>query len=165
MDRMNLEDFAEPEIFVDTNIFIYALAKTHRHKNKCEGLLSKVNGGEVIGFTSSTVINELFHTILIGEIKRKYEVNDIIHFIKEHPDVISECSFAYDVLDDIFDSSVVILPLTLEVLKYSKTLSKKHKLLFSDAIHAASCKVFGIKNIATNDSDFDRVDFLKKWRP
>jgi predicted nucleic acid-binding protein len=165
MDSMNLEDFSDPEIFVDTNIFVYALSKKHRHKHKCGELLSKINEGEVIGFTSSTVINELFHTILIGEIKRKYEVNDVIHFIKEHPDVISECSFAYDVLDDIFDSSVVILPLTLEVLKYSKTLSKKHNLLFSDAIHAASCKIFGIKHIATNDGDFDRVDFLKTWRP
>ncbi len=68
MDSMNLEDFSEPEIFVDTNIFVYAL-------------------------------------------------------------------------------------------------SKKHNLLFSDAIHAASCKIFGIKHIATNDGDFDRVDFLKTWRP
>lgn len=112
MDRMNLAEFTEPEIFVDTNIFVYA-----------------------------------------------------IRFIKEHPNVISECSVAYSALDDVFDSSVVILPFTLEVLQQAKTLSKKHNLLFSDAIHAASCKVYGIKHIATNDSDFERVDFLKNWRP
>ncbi|MFZ2411352.1 MAG: PIN domain-containing protein, partial [Candidatus Methanoperedens sp.] len=59
----------------------------------------------------------------------------------------------------------VILPLTLEVLQQAKILSKKYNLLFSDAIHAASCKVYGIKHIVTNDQDFDRVDFLKNWKP
>lgn len=67
------------------------------------------------------------------------------------------------------DYGKVILPLTvlrrLDWLKYSKTLSMENNLLFSDAIHATSCKVYGINHIATNDSDFDRVDFLKNWRP
>jgi predicted nucleic acid-binding protein len=165
MDRMNLIDFTEPEVFIDTNIFIYAIAKKHRYKHICEGLLSKINDGEIIGFTSSTAINELFHTVLVGEVKKKYGGNDIVHFIKEHPNVISECSVAYSVLDDVFNSRMVIMPLTLEVLKYSKTFSKKYNLLFSDAIHAASCNLFNVKNIATNDNDFERVDFLKIWRP
>ncbi len=79
--------------------------------------------------------------------------------------MISECDVAYGVLDDIFDSAVVILPLTLEVLQHAKSLSKKHNLLLSDAIHAASCEVYGIKHIASNDIDFERVDFLKRWKP
>jgi predicted nucleic acid-binding protein len=165
VDRMNIAEFTEPEIFIDTNIFVYALAKKHRYKNTCEELLSKINQGETIGFTSSTVINELFHSILIGEVRLKYGDVETIRFIKEHPNVISECSVAYSALDDVFDSSIVILPLTLEVLHHAKTLSKNHNLLFSYAIHAASCEVYGIKNIATNDKDFDRVDFLKNWRP
>ncbi len=35
----------------------------------------------------------------------------------------------------------------------------------SDAIHAGSCDVYGIKHIASNDKDFGRVDFLKRWTP
>ncbi len=162
---MSLAEFAEPEVFVDTNIFVYALAKTHRYKRTCDALLSKINSGDVIGFTSSTAINELFHTLLIGEVKLKYGDVEVIRFIKEHPNVISECEVAYGALDDIFDSSIVILPLTLEVLHHAKISSQKYNLLFSDAIHAASCEVYGIKNIATNDEDFDRVDFLKVWKP
>ncbi len=162
---MSLAEFTEPEVFVDTNIFVYALAKKHRYKHTCETLLSKINQGDIVGFTSSTAINELFHTILIGEVKKKYGGVEVIRFIKEHPDVISECNVAYGALDDIFDSAIVILPLTLEVLLKAKTLSKRHNLLFSDAIHAASCEVYGIKYIATNDPDFDRVNFLKTWKP
>lgn len=45
---MNLAEFTEPEVFVDTNIFVYALAKKHRHKSTCEALLSKINHGETM---------------------------------------------------------------------------------------------------------------------
>jgi len=162
---MNLAEFTGTEVFVDTNIFVYALAKNHRYKSICVELLSKINEGMIIGFTPSTVINELFHTILIGEIKKKYVDKEVIRFIKEHPDVISECSVAYGAVDDVFDSTVVILPLTLEILQHARTFSKKYNLLFSDAIHAASCNGYGIENMATNDGDFDRVDFLKAWKP
>lgn len=51
------------------------------------GTFIKSQSGDTIGFTSSTVINELFHTILIGEVKIKYGNVEVIRFIKEHPDV------------------------------------------------------------------------------
>ena len=82
MDRMNLAGLNETEVFIDTNIFVYALAKRHRYKNTCEELLSKVNQGDTIGFTSSTVINELFHTILVGEVKTKYGDIEVIPSLK-----------------------------------------------------------------------------------
>jgi len=44
-------------------------------------------------------------------------------------------------------------------LYLSKQLSFDYKLLPNDALIAATCKHYGIKNIATFDSDFDSVDF------
>jgi predicted nucleic acid-binding protein len=41
----------------------------------------------------------------------------------------------------------------------------KYNLLSADAIHSVSCKLHGIEHITTNDSDFERVDFLKLWVP
>ena len=41
----------------------------------------------------------------------------------------------------------------------------KYGLWFSDALHSACCKVNDITDIATNDRDFERVDFLKVWKP
>ncbi len=42
---------------------------------------------------------------------------------------------------------------------------KRHNLLSSDAIHVSSCKIHNIEYMATNDSDFKRVDFLNLWMP
>ncbi|MHC1583810.1 MAG: PIN domain-containing protein [Methanosarcinales archaeon] len=44
-------------------------------------------------------------------------------------------------------------------------LSWRYKLLPNDALIAATCKHYGIKRIATLDSDFKRVEFLKIIEP
>jgi len=71
---MKLGLFSGEEIFVDTNIFVYALARRHRHKKGCNDLLVRINHGDIAGFTSSTVINELFHTVLVGDVRRRYQL-------------------------------------------------------------------------------------------
>jgi len=54
---------------------------------------------------------------------------------------------------------------TAAILEETLNISREFGLLFSDALHAACCKAYNIENIATNDGDFDRVDFLKVWKP
>ena len=44
-------------------------------------------------------------------------------------------------------------------------ISKKYWLMATDAIHVATMKRQGITNIATNDPDFERVEWLKVWKP
>jgi len=39
----------------------------------------------------------------------------------------------------------------------------RYNLLSADAIHVSSCKLHNIEYMATNDSDFERVDFLNLW--
>ena len=45
-------------------------------------------------------------------------------------------------------------------VKSVRDVAEKYKLLPNDALIAATCKHYDIKNIATFDSDFDSVDFL-----
>jgi len=68
-------------------------------------------------------------------------------------------------MDDVFNSNMVILAVNFEVLKKAGESSEKYDLLLSDAIHAATCKIYAISDMATNDADFDRVDFIKVWKP
>jgi len=44
-------------------------------------------------------------------------------------------------------------------------ISKKYWLMATDAIHVATMKGHGITNIATNDPDFERVGWIKVWKP
>jgi len=55
----------------------------------------------------------------------------------------------------------------LEPADFKKMWStiEKYGLLPNDALIAATCKMHGIKKIATFDKDFSRVDFLEIFEP
>ena len=44
-------------------------------------------------------------------------------------------------------------------------VSKKYWLMATDAFHVATMKRYGITNIATNDPDFERVEWINVWKP
>jgi len=44
-------------------------------------------------------------------------------------------------------------------------ISREYSLLSSDAYIASFAKRYGMTNIATNDSDFERVEWIKVWKP
>ena len=121
----------------------------------------------MLGFTSVNCLNELFHKMIYYEIEEKFRIQkkDVMSLIKRNPDIIYEMEVSYSALNDILTSRIVIVPLTIEIMKKSLDFSKNYRLLLSDAINAATCEIFKIMDIATNDRDFERVDFLKVWKP
>lgn len=58
-----------------------------------------------------------------------------------------------------------ILEIGEAISRTSVVLSHKYQLLPNNAMHVATCQFYNIKNVATNDSDFERVDFLNLWKP
>ena len=58
-----------------------------------------------------------------------------------------------------------ILSVTKEIFSLAKSYMVKYNLMTNDAIIAATCNIDGISDIATNDGDFDRIDFLVRWDP
>lgn len=61
--------------------------------------------------------------------------------------------------------NLAVLEVAPAIFTSAREYMKKFKLMSNDALHATTMKFYGIKNIATNDADFERVDFLKVWRP
>ncbi|MCK4735298.1 MAG: type II toxin-antitoxin system VapC family toxin [Methanophagales archaeon] len=47
----------------------------------------------------------------------------------------------------------------------STTLGGKYRLLFKDALHLSAMKRLNVKNIASRDSDFERVNDIMIWIP
>jgi predicted nucleic acid-binding protein len=73
---------------------------------------------------------------------------------------------AYEIVDSIEKMrNLTVLEVTPTIFTSAREYLKKFKLMSNDAISVATCKVYGIKNIATTDADFERVDFLKVWKP
>jgi hypothetical protein len=152
------------KVFIDSNIFTYFLLKREEYYNSTKNFLKRIDEREIIGLINSVVISETYFNYIRIKISEKYRINlkDVVKKIKEDPKILGEISI--DVVDDTFRLD------NLNILEYTPEISIKdfiadYLLLPNDAIHAATCKYYDIKNIATNDSDFERVNFLKVWKP
>ncbi|RCV66007.1 hypothetical protein C5S53_00855 [Methanophagales archaeon] len=58
-----------------------------------------------------------------------------------------------------------ILEVDVDSIKRAVELGARYGLLITDSIHLSTMDKNRIGNIATNDGDFDRVDFVQAWKP
>lgn len=112
-------------------------------------------------------INETVHKLSIIELSSKMKERpvSIIRLIKEDPSLL-------DTLDNPFIVAEAIVAMNLEIVSFSDLIfakalrfMKQHRLMSNDAVHLATMKRYGITNIATNDRDFERIEWLKVWKP
>lgn len=160
-----LADFTGNDIFIDSNIFIYDATVTGPYK-ECEYFLLKIKHGELIGYTNPIIIEEVYHKLLILEVCSEYQVKPFaaVRFIKDNPHILAEIDKSRKIIDEILNyRGLKVLEIGYHVILEAK--KNFNLLLGSDAIHAATCKMYEISDIATNDSDFKKVDFLNVWKP
>jgi len=78
---------ANKEVFIDANIFLYSAFKHPVFGNKCKNFLIGVEKGEIKGYTSDFVLNEIFHKLIIAEVVKKFGIaaKQVVRFVKKKP--------------------------------------------------------------------------------
>ena len=132
-------------VFIDSSVFMDYL----EGKEGAKGLIEEYYGPErcinVIVFSEV-----MFVYIKAATGKKSYE-------LKKQPELVKSIE-----LSDIEGllKRYRMLDIGEAVKSEAERLIKKYGFLPNDALIAAMCKHYGIKKIATFDSDFDTVDFL-----
>ena len=88
-----------------------------------------------------------------------------MNILKREPEKISELSQVWKNYADLKDYPIIICSFDETALDMAVDLSNRHGLLISDASHLAVMKAQGVTNIATNDSDFERVNGIDIYKP
>ena len=68
-------------------------------------------------------------------------------------------------IENIVDFNIQIQSVTPKDIFDSKKYRQKYGLLTIDSVLLSIMRNLGIRDIATNDMDFERVDFLTVWKP
>jgi len=104
---------------------------------------------------------------MIIEASKKFGVlpKDVIKYLKVNPDKITSLANHLDSVFYIEKLGISIITLSFEDIKLSAEFKRKFTLLTNDAINLAVMKNNHIANLASNDSDFERVDFLTLYKP
>ncbi|MGB2841096.1 MAG: PIN domain-containing protein [Halobacteriota archaeon] len=163
---MRLHEIHQGEkVFIDTNIFTYLLTNDKRYVDSVKSFLKKVEQDFHIGFFNLTVFDEtLFNFTKIQVIKRyKIKREDFNSFYKQNPAIIGEIDFK-PVLRLFSMDNLNFLTSNL-ILEQITEFSRVYSLLPADAIHLATMKANNLIKIASNDPDFERVDWIKLYKP
>lgn len=117
-------------IFVDTNVFVYAVGREHPHREPAQTFFVETRRDRVALFTSAEVLQELMHVYLPAG--RFRELDEAL-------------ALASGVMADIW-------PLEREDVELARQMGRLHPTLAArDLCHLASCRRRGVSQIKTFD--------------
>lgn len=134
------------KVFLDSNIFLRAILRDDADKaNACLRLLEKIDRGEVEAATSTLVLNEILW-VLEGYKVKRLEIAERLEAI-----AMSEVEILGDAGGNV----------TMEALGYYRELGVD----FTDALNACIARENGIRAVATYDSHFQKLGFIRAIQP
>ncbi|MCD6092836.1 MAG: PIN domain-containing protein [Candidatus Aenigmarchaeota archaeon] len=130
--------------------------------------MNRIKDNEIKAFTSVIVLSEILHKLMISEIVKKYNVGylEALNYFKNKPNIFLKLEKCWEDIKEIKSiNNLVILDVTDKAFDIGIKYSKEFKLLISDALHLAVMKEYNITNLASNDSDFERVGWINLFKP
>jgi len=154
-------------VFVDANIFVYHFSGPTEYTDSCARFLQRIEEGKLTGITSTLVIAETLHRLMIIEATSKLQIEPkgAVHYLKHHPLDVKKLTEHTKVPERISLLGVKILPIEIEDIHKCNEIKNEYGLLTNDAITLAVMRRYHLTNIATNDPDFERISDLKVWKP
>ncbi len=162
---MNLPDiFNGAAIFVDANIFIYAV---ERRSPQCRQLLDRIDGEAVRAFSSAVVLAEVCHRRMLNEAKESGLISGAnpARLLGKNPGGIQGLSIYAQNVRDLLDSPIVFEPIRPEDFYVGLELQRQHGLLTNDSLNLAVARRLGLQELATADTNFDAVQGVIVYKP
>jgi len=162
----DLEDGSS--VFVDANIFIYHFSKASKLNPASSKFLERIEEQKIDGFTSVAIIQEVAHRMMIVEaasILPEIKVKDLVRYLKTHPDMVKKLATHENIPTKIALFNLDVLSPNLETLERSQQMKRRYGFLSNDALTLQIMEDLKINNLASNDSDFERVNFIKLHKP
>lgn len=130
-------------VFLDSNVFLYAVGKDPPLRAPSQRLLRRVAAGEVAAITSTEVVQEVLYVLL----RRGHRTEAL--------------ALAQRILDLFPD----LLPVTRADMARACALLEEHPdLTPRDAVHAATALGHGLADIVSADEHFAALPGIR-WRP
>lgn len=169
---MRLNSFSQYQedirILVDSNYFLYSALAHKKYGIPCTDLLTQVENGNFSGFVPTIVIQEVLHRLMITEVQKNtgiHGITEIRKHIQSDPDIIRSLSYCFEAVERIPEMGFRLIGDSPEIIHGSIEMTKKYSLFAKDAVIVSSASTYGILTIASIDRDFERVPWLKIYRP
>ena len=155
-------------IFIDANIFIYHFWKESTFNSASSDFLDRVERGKIHGITSTAVIQEATHRMMILEavsMLPHVKPRDMAKYLKDTPEVVKKLVNHQSIPSKIASFNVKTISLDIDTLARSQQMKGRYGFLSNDALSVQIMEDARINNLASNDFDFERVSFIQFYRP
>ena len=132
------------QVFLDTNIFLYAAGASHPLRETCAKVLGRVADGSLDATINSEVVQEILY-VLTRRGRRDDALKLAGYLTSLFPDLLAVTR------DDVVKAC--------ELLRHYPGLSVR------DAVHVGTMLRNGIKTVVSVDSDFDQVSEIRRVAP
>jgi predicted nucleic acid-binding protein len=165
---MIFTDLAAGEsVFVDANTFLYHFTADANYGAACTELLERIERQELTGYTSTHVVSEVAHRMMTIEAALRFNrpFAGIVPWLKKHPSEVQQLTQFRQALQEVPRYRLQILTIPASLLDPAAEVSQQTGLLHNDALIVALLRLHGLSNLASADSDFDRVPGLTRYAP
>jgi predicted nucleic acid-binding protein len=158
---------AGDSVFVDANILIYHFGPHPAFGAACNQLVQRIENLEVHGFTSTHVLGELAHQLMIIEASTLpgWSPGKVKQRLRQQPGVIQNLGRFRTAVESVLQSTLQVLTIAPGLLGTAAIISQQHDLLTNDAVIVAVMAANGLTKLASHDTDFDRVQGLSRYAP
>ena len=154
-------------VFVDANIFVYHFAKKSRFNAASTNFLGRIERREIMGVASTSVVQEATHRMMIMEALSTVDnsVKNIVKHLKAYPNTVKKLGKHRAIPEKIASFNLEIVPPDMDAIIRSQEMKMRFGLLSNDSLTLQIMEDMGIKNLASNDADFEMVTFIKLYKP
>jgi predicted nucleic acid-binding protein len=154
-------------VFVDANIFLFALTHHPVHGTACDGFLDRAENQEITAVTSTYVLGEVVHRLMTIEASNRFgwPAQGIANRLRRHPAEVQQLALPRQGLDEIDAAGVRVLGIDPPLVPLATDLSRQTGLLYGDALTVAVMQRDGLTALASLDADFDRVPGITRYAP
>lgn len=135
-------------IMLDSNIIIYAYNRDAPEREYCLPIIKKAILGELDAALSMLSLFEVYH-VLTQRIQRP----------------LLESQVSQLVLDLVLSKNIQKFEITEKLFIEAINIAEECSVKINDALLASTMKSIGSKEIYSHDSDFDRVEFIRRVDP
>ncbi len=156
-----LSAFTGNIIYVDTMIPYMLL----RGITEVQPFFERLERDEVLAYTSALTFDELAYRLILALIKDRYEGSALELLRDQEEKLLAE--FAPTVSSLIKRlreyANLTVLDVLVSDLDVMSEVMPQYHLRPRDALHYAAMRRVGCANLASNDSDFDRIPTIKRY--
>lgn len=154
---------AGSDIFIDANIFIYAL---NRRSAQCSLLLERCSREEVTGISLFEIVNEATHIFMLAEAKAKGVTTNpsASELRKKHLNIPGLVDYWYDT-QRILALNLLFFSTDEQIVRSAQSERQSACVLTNDSMILSWMREYGIQYIATADHDFERASGITVFGP